>query len=143
MCRFLPFVFFHHLFHVRLHRLLFLHFANLLFRSLVFLSFPHSLEFSLLDGLVFSPTILSFLLFYKSYVLLNMAENHAVIVSIYTLNPPSIILHLSALFCSIYSFSFPYTMVLFLFVCYVARVRLPNSLFLHSIISYQICEYGF
>ena len=43
ICRFLPFVFFPHLFHVRLHRLLFLHFANLLLRNLVFLSSPHSL----------------------------------------------------------------------------------------------------
>ena len=122
MCRFLPFVFFPHLFHVRLHRLLFLHFANLLFRSLVLLSFPQSLEFSLLDGLVFFPIILSFLLFYKNCAPSNMVENHGVTVFIYILNPPNIIMHLLALFCSIYSSSFPYTMVLFLsIVCLLRR----------------------
>ena len=143
MCRFLPFVFFPHLFHVRLRMLPFLHFANLLFRSLVLPSYLRSLEFSLLDGL-----ILSFLLFYKNCAPSNMVENHGVTVSIYILNPPIIILHLSALFCSIYSFSFPYTMVLFLsIVCLLCRsgttASFPFYPYLHSIILYQICEYGF
>ena len=142
------FRFFTRLFHVRLHRLLFLYFANLLLHNLVHFSSSHSLEFSLLDGLVFSLTILSFLLFYKSYVLSNMAENRAVIVSIYILNPPSIILHLPALFCSIYSSSFPYTMVLFLSIvcllrCSSTTYSFPFFPYLHSITLYEICEYGF
>ena len=151
MCSFLPFVFFPHLFHVRLHMLPFLHVANLLFRSLVLPSYLRSLKFSLLDGLVFFSIILSFLLFYKNCAPSNMVENHGVTVSIYILyilNPPNTILHLLALFCSICSSSSPYTMVLFLsIVRLLCRSGTTSSFpfypYLHSIISYQICEYGF
>ena len=62
-----------------------------------------------------------------------MAENHEVIVSIYTLNPPNTVLHLSIPACSTCSSAFPYTVVLFLPTAYLlSRSGTIDSLLLVS-----------
>ena len=76
-----------------------------------------------------------------------MAENHEVIVSIYTLNPPNTVLHPSTSVCSTCSSSSPCTVALFLPTAYLSsRSGTTFGLFLpYSYLTTVLCpcEYSF
>ena len=120
MCRFLPFVFFLHQFHVLRWLLPFLHFGNRWSRSLDSPHVRHLFMSFLQDVPEFYPTARWSGLDDKNCVLLNRVENHEEIVSIYALNPPNTVLHLSIPVCSTYSSASPYTVALFLPTAYLS-----------------------
>ena len=100
MCRFLPFVFFHRQFHVLRWLLPFSRSGNQWSHSLGSPCVRHLFASFLQDVLKFYPTVHWFGRGDKSYVPLNMVENHGVTVSIYNLNPPSTVQHPSIPVCS-------------------------------------------
>ena len=72
------------------------------------------------DAPVFCPTTRWFELGGKNCALLNTVESLEAAASIYTLNPPNAVPHLSILSCFIYSCALPHTVALFLTTVYLA-----------------------
>lgn len=147
MCRFLSFVFFLRQFHVLRWLLLFSHFGNQLSRSSDSPCVRHLFASFLQDAPESCSIDHWFWLGDKSCVLLDMVENHGAIVSIYTLNPPNTIRHLSVLVCSTRFPASPCTVVLFLPTAYLSSRLGTTFVSLFSCLNFAtvafICEYRF
>ncbi len=116
-------------------------------RFVLIITYGHLFASFLQDAPEFCPTAHWFGRGDKSCVPLNKAENHEVIVSIYTLNPPNTVLHLSIPVCSTCSSASPYTVALSLSTAHLSsRSGTTSVLFLpyrYFTTASCSCEYSF